>query len=100
MERKATGLNCSSIGQRNSTFKATVEKEVQSPKKSSRMEVPPIEECPRGENSAAQRKTAHEEDVAESEDMDEYTKWFFSEVRLFPTRLMQDHSLLVALHQK
>lgn len=64
------------------------------------MEVPQIEECERSETSAAQRKTAHEEDVAESEEMDENTKWLFSVVGLFPTGLMQDHSLLVAPHQK
>ena len=100
MERKATGLNCSSIGQSNSTFKATIVKELQPPKKSSPMEVPPIEECQRGETCAAQRKIAHEEDVAESEEMDENTKWLFSEVGLFPARLMQDYSLSVAPHQK
>lgn len=100
MERKAAGLNSSSIGQRSSTLKATIVKESQSPKKSSPMEVPPIEECQRGETSAAQRKTEHEEDVVESEEMDENTKWLFSAVGLFPTRLMQHHSLLVAPHQK
>ena len=100
MERKATGLNSSCIGQRNSTLKATIVKESQSPKKSSPMEVPQIEECVRGETSAAQRETVHEEDVAESEEMDENTKWLFSVVGLFPTGLMQDHSLLVAPHQK
>lgn len=77
MERKATGLNCSSIGQSNSTFKATIVKELQPPKKSSPMEVPPIEECQRGESSVAQRKTTHEEDVAEFEEMDGNINLFF-----------------------